>query len=364
MSSNPTLLPYETLDLYLLHQPTAGNYSVIKSWPGQERTKGVLVQHIDDTWYPSQIRDNSPNISWVMYFYIVGADFDIQTDLALIPTQHNFFPVPQIFTLNQISRNTIATTSSTTASSSPTFADSSSQNTTNSGNSGKKLPGWAIAVIVIASLLFIAAFAALIWAFRKYKKRNINRRSMMALSPNGAGGEDEKILILSPTKNESNIAMSSSTHIAATGASRGTADMAAAADSKSRSGDISSIHSSTQQVWPSMPRSLRQDEASFTSEKPQMLGLNSDAHQSSSILSSTDALMIADTFRQFMRKPEWNEELELQRQQENDEKEGGDVGVGVAITSEEERKKLGDELLERQLKKEGTQVQSIDKFNN
>lgn len=34
-----------------------------------------------------------------MYFYIVGADYDIQTDLALIPTQHNFFPVPQIFTL-------------------------------------------------------------------------------------------------------------------------------------------------------------------------------------------------------------------------------------------------------------------------
>ncbi|CEP09643.1 hypothetical protein [Parasitella parasitica] len=367
MSSNPTLLPYETLDLYLLHQPTTGNYSVIKSWPGQERTKGVLVQHIDDSWYPSQISDNSPNVSWAMYFYIVGADYDIQTDLALIPTQHNFFPVPQIFTLKQISRNTIATTPSTTTSSSPTSADSSSSDSTNSGNSSKKLPGWAIAVIVIASILFIAAVAALIWAFKKYKKRNINRRSMLALGSSGAGGEDEKVLILTPTKNDSNVAMSSSTNIAAAGASSGTADMAAmaaAANSKSRSGDIASIHSSTQQVWSPMPRSLRQDEASFTSEKPQLLGQNSDAHQSSSILSSTDALMIADTFRQFMRKPEWNEELELQRQQQNDEKKGGAVGAGAAATSEEERKRLGDELLERQLKKEGTQVQSIDKFNN
>jgi hypothetical protein len=194
---------------------------------------------------------------------------------------------------------------------------------------------------------------------------------MMALSPNNAGGDDEKVLILTPTKNESNVAMSSSTNIAAISASGGgsagaAAIAAAASNSKSRSGDISSIHSSTQQLW--SPRSLspRQDEASFTSEKPQ-LGLNSDAHQSSSILSSTDALMIADTFRQFMRKPEWNEELELQRQQQTNEKEGGGGAAATAATttrSEEERKRLGDELLERQLKKEGTQVQSIDKFNN
>lgn len=88
-------------------------------------------------------------------------------------------------------------------------------------------------------------------------------------------------------------------------------------------GDIASINSSTQQLW--SPRSLspRHDEISFitTSEKPittaqqhQPLGLHSEANQSSSILSSTDALMIADTFRQFMRKPDWNEELELNEQ--------------------------------------------------
>lgn len=90
------------------------------------------------------------------------------------------------------------------------------------------------------------------------------------------------------------------------------------AENNRNGGDISSIHSSTQQLW--SPRSLspKHDEISFitTSEKPaatqqQQLGLHSEANQSSSILSSTDALMIADTFRQFMRKPDWNEELEL-----------------------------------------------------
>lgn len=193
---------------------------------------------------------------------------------------------------------------------------------------------------------------------------------MMALGPNNAGGDDEKVLILTPTKNESHVAISQ--NIASTGTSGGAATAAAmaagtatATNSKSRSGDISSIHSSTQQLW--SPRSLspRQDEASFTSEKPQ-LGLNSDAHQSSSILSSTDALMIADTFRQFMRKPEWNEELELQRQQQKEGAGGDGTGEDATTTtrSEEERKRLGDQLLERQLKKEGTQVQSIDKFNH
>ncbi|CAO3635338.1 unnamed protein product [Mucor fragilis] len=344
--NNPTLNQYNTLDLYLLHQPTEDTYEVIKTWPGQERTKGVLVQHIDDSWYPSQISDNSANVSWTMYFYIVGADYDIQTDLALIPTQHNFFPVPQIFTLIQISRNTTATApSTTTMSSSPTSTPSSTAAVASGSNNNKKLPGWAIAVIVIAALLFIAAVAALIWAYKRYKKRsNANRRSMMALGPNNAGGDDEKVLILTPTKNESHVAISQ--NIASTG-------------------DISSIHSSTQQLW--SPRSLspRQDEASFTSEKPQ-LGLNSDAHQSSSILSSTDALMIADTFRQFMRKPEWNEELELQRQQQKEGAGGDGTGEDATTTtrSEEERKRLGDQLLERQLKKEGTQVQSIDKFNH
>lgn len=31
--------------------------------------------------------------------YIIGADLDLQNDLDLIPTEHNFFPAPQSFTL-------------------------------------------------------------------------------------------------------------------------------------------------------------------------------------------------------------------------------------------------------------------------
>lgn len=31
--------------------------------------------------------------------YIIGAGLDLQTDLDLIPTENNFFPIPQSFTL-------------------------------------------------------------------------------------------------------------------------------------------------------------------------------------------------------------------------------------------------------------------------
>lgn len=176
----------------------------------------------------------------------------------------------------------------------------------------------------------------------------------MALGPNNTTGDDEKLPVLTPTKNESHVAASTSTNAAA--AAAGTAGLLAAAAKSSPSGaDMASINSSVQQPWSPKSLSPRQDEVSFHSEKPP-LGLHSEAHQSSSILSSTDALMIADTFRQFMRKPEWNEEMELKAQQQKEQKRAGGSEL-------EGRKTIGDELLVHQLKKEGTQVKEINKFN-
>lgn len=172
----------------------------------------------------------------------------------------------------------------------------------------------------------------------------------MMLAPNNnttSQGDDEKIPVLIPSKSESNVAGSTAAiPLVGAAASTGTSSQKSPV---LKQGDISSIHSS-QQVWSPRSMSPRQDDMSFvtTSEKPLM---ETESHHpqnaSSSILSSTDALMIADTFRQFMRKPDWNDELE----QADDSKRT------------QERKKLGDELLERQLKKEGTQVQSIHKIN-
>lgn len=65
-------------------------------------------------------------------------------------------------------------------------------------------------MIVIASLLFLLATAALIWAYRRYK----NKKQLNGVA-NRNHGDDEKVPVLTPNKNESNIAVATSSPAAA-----------------------------------------------------------------------------------------------------------------------------------------------------
>ena len=65
-------------------------------------------------------------------------------------------------------------------------------------------------------------------------------------------------------------------------------------------------------------------------------------------ISSADALMIADTFRQRMRRPEWQQQQQQQQQkQEHDE--------------ESKRRQLSEELLKKELAAEGTLMKKVGK---
>lgn len=109
-----------------------------------------------------------------------------------------------IFLENAIN-TTIATPS--TVSATPSATQTPSSTNIPSTNNSKKLPGWAIAVIVIASLLFLLATAALIWAYRRYR----NKKQLNGGAPNnGHNGDDEKVPVLTPNKNESNIVVAAS----------------------------------------------------------------------------------------------------------------------------------------------------------
>ncbi|OBZ86001.1 hypothetical protein A0J61_05955, partial [Choanephora cucurbitarum] len=314
----------DKLDLYLLYHPNDSEWQPVLKWSGLDKSKGVLVTHVNDSWYPAPLASNTSNVTWTMQLYLTGSDYDYQSDLDLIPSSHNYFPVPRPFTLIQSSSETPSTSTTVTSSKatdSPTntlTAESSSNSPTN------KLPGWAIAVICIAALLFIAAVAALIWAYRRYKQRK-NRKSMVAVglahrSQKEREGDDEKVPVLTPSKNESNVAISN-----VMAPANSNANHTATAVGAGLLAANASMHSSTHHLV--SPRSIsprHHDEASSfvtVSEKPP-LGTHHEAHHSSSILSSTDALMIADTFRQFMRKPEWNEEMELNAQRQQIEEKG------------------------------------------
>ncbi|KAI8340184.1 hypothetical protein BC941DRAFT_419647 [Chlamydoabsidia padenii] len=119
----------------------------------------------------------------------------------------------------------------------------------------------------------------------------------------------------------------------------------------------SSIHSSTPMMHGSMRGSPTVPSPSSIDRPPSITAghhLQHDSHQqpASSILSSTDALMIADTFRQFMRKPDWsdpppaNDDLADEHHDETDE---------------QKRMRVGNELLQKQLAEEGTTMKDIER---
>ena len=172
-----------------------------------------------------------------------------------------------------------------------TGGDDSSAPSDNSGSGG--LQGWMIAVIVIACVLFVCALVALFWLVRRLR-RNRQHSSDLLQGKNGSSTQ-----ISSPISPAAPPFAGSLTNT---------------------SNDMSSIHSSTPIVLhggsqraphspithsASSPKSMADYEKSSPSVAHIMQ--QQEARQSSSILSSTDAIMIADTFRQFMRKPEWNE---------------------------------------------------------
>ncbi|KAG0168912.1 hypothetical protein DFQ30_004168 [Apophysomyces sp. BC1015] len=77
-------------------------------------------------------------------------------------------------------------------------------------------------------------------------------------------------------------------------------------------------------------------------------------------LTSTDALLIADTFRQRMRRPEWQHQQQ-QGEGEEDEQYDGETleeedTVSKRKKEEEKRRQLSEELLKKELAAEGTSM--------
>ncbi|KAI8365906.1 uncharacterized protein BYT42DRAFT_145201 [Radiomyces spectabilis] len=312
---NTIFTNYETLVLYLLHLED-DEYKPIKVWSDLQRTRGVLVQQVDDSWFPEpQLPDNSPNKSWTMYAYMLGPDVDLQEELAKIPSKASFYPVPTNFTLIQNARNTTQPSATpSTVSTQQTNNDNSDNKTSNSG-----LQTWVIVVIVIACVLVVGTAIAIFWAVRKVRKNK-------AGASNGGGGDEKIAIYQSAAKNPgSNDETSKQAHDAVS--SEQHRDMAHHLATFNDNRDISSIHSSTPMILhgsasmrssPVMQsHSISQSLYDRDPEKSAVAHLmqHPEARQSSSILSSTDALMIADTFRQFMRKPEWTDHDEEEEEE-------------------------------------------------
>lgn len=243
--------------------------------------------------------------------------------------QENCVPNTNLWTIVESAHNT-----SSDGSNSPNA--SSSESSSSNGASG--LPGWLIAVIVIACVVFVAALAGLFWFIRRLKRTNA-QNNVAAANIRDSKQSDQRNLMQSADASMPTIPRPF-------------------AGSISNSNDMSSIHSSTPimasvrnaQQQPGSPvtqqssptKSMAEAELGNKPPTPPAMAhimQNQEARQSSSILSSTDAIMIADTFRQFMRKPEWNEQHEEEDDDENTFKLGNEPI--------KQRKPLGDDLFRK-----------------
>ncbi|ORY92199.1 hypothetical protein BCR43DRAFT_497956 [Syncephalastrum racemosum] len=313
--NNAAYTAQDTIDLYLLYENNTGQYEQLKLWANLPRTQGVLVQLIDDSWYPSQLPDNSANKTWKPYAYVLSPGRNYQEEIDKLATSETYFPAPVQFTLIQNAHNTTNTTA----------ANPSSEVGDKDTSSGLK--PWMIGVIVAACVVFLALCGAVFWLFRKMRRNK-------AMSAGGA-----------ETAGAGTAAASAGA--LASLAAAGTSEKGSQPNVVTDNRDISSIHSSTPMVMHSGSQ-----RSSPVRDKAGALMQHAEARQSSSILSSTDALMIADTFRQFMRKPEWTE---------HHEEEDDGLQSQWESKQQQQQQQRGDEMLRRQLAEDGTPLQQVQK---
>ncbi|ORZ23656.1 hypothetical protein BCR42DRAFT_139943 [Absidia repens] len=93
--NNPVFNGFETLTFYVLQQNSTSNYQQIKSFDVVHAV-GVQVVLIDDSWYPSLLANNSPNVTRAVFAYLIGSGVDLQTELS---NSLSIYPRPTRFTL-------------------------------------------------------------------------------------------------------------------------------------------------------------------------------------------------------------------------------------------------------------------------
>ncbi|ORX55013.1 hypothetical protein DM01DRAFT_1335305 [Hesseltinella vesiculosa] len=270
--NNPVFNRYETLSFYILQQIGNGSYQTIKS-VNVQTASGIQVELIDDSWFPSVLPNNSPNVTRQVSAYIVGSTVDPANELA---NPLSIYPAPVPFIMIQNAHNTSSDNNTNSNNSTTTVSNSPTP-----PNNNLAIPGWAIAVIVVAGVAIIGTALGAYWFIRRYR-RHRQQRKLAADSPPLATKheQDPNSLASSPTSNLS------SSHMIGT----------------LKTAQSSSVHSFT----PMLGSGSQRSNSSPTTERSPTL--NTNRSKADAVLSSNDALMLADTFRKQLRKPEWHDE--------------------------------------------------------
>lgn len=305
----PFYVSSNTLDLTMYYIRNY-QYTPIKNWPNLTTSDGALPVTVDDTWFPSPNYGN--NKTWYMYLYYLPTGMNASAELQ---NTNSLYPRPYNFTVIQFP----STQPPGNGTNNPNDTNSTDSNTPSSHSSDQHsgLPGWGIALIVIAAVAFIAALGILAWAFLVYlprKRQHKQRRQQIgdtsniksghaALGGSGGGGGDGKgggSYPLVPNEKAESIYSDSPIVVA---------------------GLRSSVSVGGATTAPSSI-SHRPDSPSYPS-----------IHHLTSLHSNNDTMTMAESLRQMIHRPDWTTTDE--------------------DMDEEKRRRLGEELLQRQLAEDG-----------
>ncbi|KAG2179185.1 hypothetical protein INT43_002035, partial [Umbelopsis isabellina] len=336
---------------------------------------GNLVVTVDDTWFRQPLSPGSPNVTYTYFPYLIAANLDPAEELKNIYSTYRQFETLGTLNFSVVQNSYPISHSSATpllaqpSESSATQSQSSANSTgvqngqqLNATSSSSKLQPWTIGVIVAACVLFLIAVIALLWivCYTRRQRKLGNRRSFFLSNPKRSPGSADDAALAGVVGEAKDIppgmqshggfdnrdvsSIHSGTPIMGGGGASSRRSTAMENNSNFGSTRGSGLRNSTD---PEKNASIISSQASRAND----LGQLPEGRQSNSVLSSTDALMIADTFRNLMRKPDWNEKDDDELEMNNTEEES-DV---------EKQKRIGNELLRQQLVEEGTQVQRIER---
>ncbi|KAI8076445.1 uncharacterized protein B0P05DRAFT_545888 [Gilbertella persicaria] len=300
----PFYVGNDNLSLYLYYI-VRYEYINVKNFTGLTETSGGIEVTVDDSWFLASLPAGTPDQNLTIYGFYLPSTADPAVELASTSSQ---YPRPFNFTVTQIAslaatNNTSSSTPSNTNSSngSRTNNDNNSNNHMASNSNSSILPGWAIAVIVIAVIALLCGAAALFWTMLLSRKNKRNNKL---------------IPILGASNNNNNNT-----------------------DSEKRQlDDNQSMHSQAKMTafrsTESVPMTTTAENASSVgtlASRNQPLSLVHDSNK----LSSSDALLLS-----LGRNNDWTSEED----------------------EELKRRRLGEALLQRQLEEDGTSVKHAGRF--
>ncbi|ORX58245.1 hypothetical protein DM01DRAFT_1372310 [Hesseltinella vesiculosa] len=269
---NPLYAGYQFNDTLSLYlYHKDSSYRLIKAWPGLEKDLGAYTVTVDDSWFPRQLQENKQN--WTMYGYLFPPDWDPQ--IGLNDSTHRF---PGF---NWTVQQSVIFTG----------ANESQVMEKNTSGSFSSFPVWGIVVLTLCSVTL--AVVLVMFAFWCYQKQRF------------------------PFSVSSFRHTSSATPPRSTTGTQRDAEMAQ--------------HITT-------PTSVVKEKHNMELQgaSPSSYTSNNTTHwqRRSSILTSSDAALLGDTFRQALHTPSWDE-----------------------AEQEERRRQLSNELLRQQLQNdEGSSI--------